>query len=152
MKMFIPPLGYELILTENWHFKLFFEYRNEKLLELNNWKAESYFIWKNLETDEEKNFHYRNENTIPEEYRFINCILPEHTILKVDRIYIRKGAKDFDSVSFFADIPGQKKRVRFWAKLDEVNNIEFSELSFRKYIVYRLNTFQFFKWKEEDAE
>ena len=36
--------------------------------------------------------------------------LPVWTILKVDRIYIRKGASDYSSVSFYAIIPWKKKK------------------------------------------
>jgi len=43
------------------------------------------------------------------------------TILEVDRIYIRKGAEDFSSVTF--KIRGNKV-LRFWAKLQDVNNIQ----------------------------
>ena len=50
------------------------------------------------------------------------------TILMVDRIYIRKTAKDsegdYDSVTFIIK-SGPKKGCRFWASLDDVNYIEF---------------------------
>lgn len=71
-------------------------------------------------------------NPTPEYY---NVTLPADTHLIVDRIYIRKGSEDFDSVTFvipkadkaFGQIRIDKKNtsVRFWAKLDDVNNIEF---------------------------
>lgn len=46
---------------------------------------------------------------------------PAGTILEVDRIYIRKGAADFSSVTF--KIRG-KKVIRFWVKLEDVNRID----------------------------
>lgn len=63
--------------------------------------------------------------------------LPPSTVLTVDRIYIRKGASDYSSISFYLNqtthplfaktkgksIFGNKGRARFWAKLDEVNEI-----------------------------
>lgn len=62
--------------------------------------------------------------------------LPPGTIIIVDRIYVRQGAKGFDSVSFrcesIPDIagaadwgkPGLRKTVgRFWAKLEDVNRV-----------------------------
>jgi len=60
--------------------------------------------------------------------------LPAGTVLKVDRIYIRKGGadmKEFDSVTFWcnthrklAQAKKEKlKRGRFWAKLDDVNHL-----------------------------
>lgn len=64
--------------------------------------------------------------------------LPKGTVLSVDRIYIRKGASDFSSLTFYVHecpLPeltpakkggGFKKgRKRFWAKLDDVNRIRF---------------------------
>lgn len=55
---------------------------------------------------------------------------PAGTVLKVDRIYIRKGSSDFSSISFWAHgLPtplGKKpKAARFWAKLQECNKIQF---------------------------
>lgn len=129
MKMFIPTLGYELQLAKDWRFRLFFEDRNSKLLERHNWEQDGWWAWANTDTNERLDFHYQNKDAIPEEDRYIICTLPKDTILRVDRIYIRKGAREFDSVSFFADVPGHKKRVRFWAKLDDVNEIEFSEIN-----------------------
>lgn len=65
------------------------------------------------------------------------CItLPAGTILIVDRVYIRKGLKDYSSLSFIVKNLGEvtisnynnkKKKVttqRFWAKLEDCNNIE----------------------------
>jgi hypothetical protein len=55
--------------------------------------------------------------------------IPKDSILKVDRIYIRKGADDYSSVTFYIEsIPGIKfkKKIRFFASLRDVNNIEVS--------------------------
>lgn len=60
--------------------------------------------------------------------------LPVGTILTVDRIYIRKGAQDFSSLSFWAQIPMDKKRFRFWAKLSDVNEIECTVLDEKEII------------------
>lgn len=62
----------------------------------------------------------------------IDVTLKKGTILAIDRIYIRKGASDYSSISFYIknlpSIKGVKaKRPRFWAKLDECNNIEFEK-------------------------
>ena len=64
--------------------------------------------------------------------------LPKGTVLAVDRIYIRKGASDFSSITFFAKGLGETevknrwsgrttkwKAQRFWAKLSDCNQIEF---------------------------
>lgn len=47
--------------------------------------------------------------------------LPKGTILEVDRIYIRQGNKECSSLTFKIR---RKKVLRFWAKLQDVNNIE----------------------------
>jgi hypothetical protein len=76
----------------------------------------------------------------------LTVTLPAGTILAIDRIYIRKGASDFSSITFYAKelgevtMPGSKwswenkkpikrKAQRFWAKLTDCNNIEFKLLS-----------------------
>lgn len=46
------------------------------------------------------------------------------TELKIDRIYIRKGNKEYSSISFWIK-NGPYKGARFWAKLSEVNQIVF---------------------------
>jgi cytochrome c1 len=68
----------------------------------------------------------------------IKITLPAGTILQVDRIYIRKGASNYSSVTFYCKSlpsvsindrfnPKKKpnKAVRFWVKLDDCNKIEF---------------------------
>jgi len=57
--------------------------------------------------------------------------LPEGTVLKVDRIYIRKGNQEFSSMSFYSlgigkgsGAFGRPKSARFWAKLSDCNGIE----------------------------
>ena len=54
----------------------------------------------------------------------IDVYITEGCTLTVDRIYIRKGAAEYDSVSFFVEGLAPKK-IRFWAKLDDCNNVEF---------------------------
>lgn len=63
----------------------------------------------------------------------IKVTFPKGSILKVSRIYIRNGQKNFDSMTFFVKFPKDfipKKlsgRKRFWAKLENCNNIEFEK-------------------------
>jgi hypothetical protein len=56
-----------------------------------------------------------------EDYKFT---FPKGTKLLVKRIYIRRGAPDFDSVTFSAQ-NGPHKGKTFWCALDDVNYIEF---------------------------
>jgi hypothetical protein len=62
--------------------------------------------------------------------------LPKDTILKVDRIYIRQGSEDFDSVTFrISDCPNKDLiKKRFWVKLDDANKLEFEPVVFNKKI------------------
>ncbi len=71
----IPSIGDQLILDKDWTFTLWNEYRNETLWALQDGKS--------------KDKHMR-------------VTLPKGTELRVDRIYIRKGIKDYDSITFLA--------------------------------------------------
>jgi hypothetical protein len=102
----IPPLGTKIQLAEDWTFKLFEEGRNSKLLESFGVRlAAQTYDWRN-----DMNSH--------------QVTLPAGTILNVNRIYIRNGCKDFDSVTFsIKKCPDKKLKGRFWAKLGDVNKI-----------------------------
>lgn len=103
--LFIPPLGTELELAEDWTFDLYGESRN--------W---DFFERMGLDyPDHDVNW----------EPRCIETTLPAGSILKIDRIYIRKGQKDFDSVTFFLTFCRGKKvtKARFWVKLEDANKI-----------------------------
>lgn len=61
--------------------------------------------------------------------------LLKDTVLKIDRIYIRKGAEEYSSITFYVwSKPGpvaanaSKKKSRFWAKLADCNNINFEKV------------------------
>lgn len=61
--------------------------------------------------------------------------LLKDTVLKVDRIYIRKGISEYSSITFYVwSKPGpvaanaSKKKSRFWAKLVDCNNIQFEKV------------------------
>jgi len=109
MKLYIPEIGDVLKLTSDWNFNLYYEYRNESLLnKLHNTK----FEW----------FNY-NTNKI----EYLASVLEKDTELKVDRIYIRKGNSEYSSLTFRI-LNGNYKGCRFWAKLGDVNNIEFNSM------------------------
>ena len=68
----------------------------------------------------------------------IEVTFPAGTVLAVDRIYIRKGSSDYSSITFYAKGLGESevtnrwsgrttkwKAQRFWAKLQDCNQIEF---------------------------
>jgi len=108
MKLFIPDIGTLIQLEENWTFTLYGEYRNKKLYDLLGLRYPSV--------------------TVVE--------LPKGLILKIDRVYIRKGQSAFSSITFSvpkpkskADKLSQPDNVRlggakFWVKLHECNEME----------------------------
>jgi hypothetical protein len=140
MKMFIPNLGFEFTLSKSWKFNLFFESRNTLMLKLYDWEQVNHLRYKNVNTNKIISYFYKDDPSNPNyKYNpnvvycsdygkmFVLASLPKDTKIKVDRIYIRKGSKDYDSVTFYAQFPKQKKKYRFWAKLDDVNKIEFKK-------------------------
>lgn len=75
-------------------------------------------------------FNQRIEDLIDskEFEKSITIKFPKGTILIVDRVYIRQGAKEYSSLSFYAESPNWKGRKRFWAKLKDCNKINFKQL------------------------
>lgn len=111
MKFFVPAVGYRIKLTQDWSFKLYGEYRNKTAFEF-------------LGKDFDANHGWRND-----ELKSVDASLPSGTLLEVDRVYVRtankarSGDDDFDSITF--KLVDSKKKVRFWAKLMDVNTIEY---------------------------
>jgi len=115
MIFFTPDIGTLLRLEEDWTFTLFLERRNIDLFE----KLEQL----NLQSGTRKN-------------KVID--LPKGLVLKVDRIYIRKGLSQYSSISFKIPKPKTKSEklemplnelwsgASFWVKLHECNGTEFS--------------------------
>lgn len=101
MKLFIPALGTVVKLSQPWTFILHHECRNLELFGLD--------------------YHLRRMEIVT---------IPAGAELKIERIFIRKGSSEYNSVTFFwqkQSIPAAKKGIRFWAKLDCVNKIEFED-------------------------
>jgi len=155
-QIFIPPLGTVIKLTEDWHFSLYNEGRNEKLQQITGllppfraltgglyeWRQLSLAerrkridesVWTHVPVwDKERTDLWGGDWHTPFVFR-------AETELKIDRIYIRQGQSDYDSVSFRTDcwvsnigdplftkkyVNGRKiKSLRFWAKLEDVNKI-----------------------------
>lgn len=114
MRLYVPELGSIITLNKPWTFKLYHERRN-KLLKF----VDENIIGKYYCGDDEYN----------------EVTLPVGTVLKFSRIYIRQGCKDYSSVTFtIQSIPSEgigekigKKKPRFWAKLSDINKIEYRE-------------------------
>jgi hypothetical protein len=114
MRMYIPAIGDEIILISDWTFGLWNERRNFDLMEL---------------VGDTRTMSWRVKiSSIP-------CTIPKGSTLKIDRLYIRKGVSDYDSVTFYwKGVPpkprAKSKRlraVRFWVKLEDANKIEFAD-------------------------
>jgi len=113
MKLYIPSIGDIIVLTKDWEFNLYDEYRNDTLYILSGGTP--------------KINQYRQF----ERSGSMKVTLKKDTVMSINRIYIRKGKKELDSVSFVVkqspSFPPRTK-IRFWAKLEDVNNIEFELL------------------------
>jgi hypothetical protein len=125
-----------------------------------NYPSEEFFqraFWKGRASYEERQAAYKKAELESESYQAylkayvewdnrakvlakedLTITLPKGTVLAVDRIYIRKGASDFSSITFFAKGLGETevknrwsgrttkwKAQRFWAKLSDCNQIDF---------------------------
>jgi hypothetical protein len=124
MKLFIPALGSKFVLTKPWTFNLHDEYRNTK-------------FWKALHGEADKEVFYygyggKGYHTSPvptatattkafKPAKPILTTFPKGTVLWLERIYIRKGAGDFDSMSFRITKGGPVPAGRFWVKLEDIN-------------------------------
>ena len=132
MKLMIPPLGARIRLIVDWSFDLHYEQRNENVFELFGAFAHLKGTVAGYAGDAYPPLH-RIDEADKEPAR---VTLPAGTLLTIDRYYIRNGAGDFDSVTFALPsqpLPGysfgKKRASRFWAKLEDVNEIEFEFLA-----------------------
>lgn len=132
-----------MVLAEDWTFRLFFEHRNDKMIEAiagkkkkegwswglspNDVEKETLVEYEEAMTDEElKNSYSSYAATRTRANPFIRVTLPAGTQLKFDRIYIRQGSEAFASVTFRTTKICPDKRFaskRFWVKLQEANQI-----------------------------
>ena len=105
MKFYIPEIGDHIVLTEDWSFDLHAEVRNRDLAIFNGFDLEYFghgFDYIGYR------FTKPGEVAKPETvYETIPVTIPKGTILAIDRIYIRKGASDYSSITFFAKNLGE---------------------------------------------
>lgn len=112
MNLYVPDIGDIIKLTKDWSFYLQDEHRNKLDLDL--------FGTGKTQTKDNVSIYNDTDN-------YNEVIMPKTSVLKIDRIYIRKGASGFSSITFILlEIDGKKfKHQRFWAKLKDCNNIQF---------------------------
>ena len=119
-RLFIPTIGTEYILAEDWTFVVQNDARNVTLIKWAGKAVPEGNSWYPLGSESN---HYWKAAPV-----MVDATLPKGTVLRVDRIYIRKGAKAFDSLTFYtpglkAEHQCQMKSLRFFASLDDVNNM-----------------------------
>jgi len=132
-RLYVPSIGDQLRLTKDWTFRLHYEYRNSKLLAAIGAKVHGYGSPAYTRPNGEPLFtgYYNEGPDLPHE----TMTLPAGTVLKVDRIYIKKGSGDFDSMTFYvkkesgAALDKKFYGARFWVKLADANTIEFEEVA-----------------------
>ena len=122
MKIFVPTVGDRIMLSKPWTFALYNEDRNLTLLQ-HLYPKDG---WENLWTGPRK-----AKNTFGPwsgEHQSMPCTLRKGVTIVFDRLYLAKGAVCFHSVTFIIKkgdpILKNKRQIRFWAKLAEVNQIE----------------------------
>jgi hypothetical protein len=67
---------------------------------------------------------WREKSETVMKYTKPRVMIPAGALLKVDRIYIRKGNEKYSSVSFFWKNNPTNKKLRFFAKLKHCNEME----------------------------
>ncbi len=119
VQFFVPDIGTTIKLNFDWEFVLYQERRNYGFIDLFGlFNGRVYQDWR-TRTDPET----------------ATVTVRAGSELQIDRIYIRKGAEDYSSITFWlgkgAVVIGPdgtqhapKKRIRFWAKLADVNKIQ----------------------------
>ena len=189
MKLYIPEIGDQIILSKDWTFPLHAERRNVTMGLLHNhylynwnigWIDENVlpnlrepdyvvvyptqdeidkrcksffggFDWDLKQTmfkeanercpefvKYQEDFKIWNEIAKNIKKEILDITIDAGQVLTVDRIYIRKGISEYSSITFYAKGLGTVKKssgfynnkvtnkaIRFWAKLSDVNNIEF---------------------------
>ena len=111
MKLFVPDIGTLITLEQDWQITLYAEYRNQTLF---------------------KALGLPYKTTVVE--------LPKGLVIKVDRIYVRKGLSQYSSLTFTCAKPKTKAEkekkphniplggTKFWVKLHECNGLNFSSV------------------------
>jgi len=145
MKLYIPEIGDIIELAEDWKFPLHNEDRNNTVIVALNLLDDPKFAHAD-------DLYVRNAPRYAGRMEWTwDVVIPKGTKLKIDRIYIRKGNEGYSSITFYVeDSPVKellanhpvrkldwygrlnpnftkttKAKKRFWAKLDDVNQIVF---------------------------
>jgi hypothetical protein len=154
MRMFIPEIGTRFTLQEDWTFTLHKEHRNDTVWEklraadpdtfeqleaeirraldlMNEYRDRP--ISRDPNTRERNEAQWRAQLDHYYDIQKVDVTLPAGTEITLDRLYIRKGISDYSSATFNLNATNHpaldvKGRKRFWAKLQDVNRIEYAPL------------------------
>lgn len=157
MRLYVPEIGDKFELTTDWTFTLFNEGRNRSLWELYDCENNPDVLMQNAEYSKVNNERqqlitkynnmniyrlsgwsqvdldqYTRFNDITRKLIWCTITLPKNSVLSVDRVYIRKGTSEWSSISFYLKYHPSLQcgpRSRFWAKLQDCNNINFNLLT-----------------------
>ena len=132
MKLCIPQVGTELTLKKPWAFTVHYDHRNGSILRALGVPPEprshpgNYSVFDNAYKKDP--YSSRAMRGWTRDVKSWAGSLPAKTVLRIDRIYLRKPASNYDSVTFVVvscpDKPCEK--ARFWVKLTDANSMEIS--------------------------
>lgn len=118
MRLFIPTIGQKLSLSSAWAFTLYNEYRNDVLRMAFGLDVPPHYT----QTHDRHGYVSSTINLAP-----VILTFPAGTVLKIERIYLRRGKGDYDSITFSVQYTGVEKdpklKKRFWVKLEDANTI-----------------------------
>lgn len=141
MRVMIPDVGEVFVLKKDWEFTLHNEYRNGDTRDALGLTETPEYM--KVQRDHDLRAIGREYFVAKAAFAALSwkVTLPAGTALRVDRVYIRKGASSFSSLSFYIEecpldalTPAKKEggfkkgRRRFWAKLDDVNTMEIEDV------------------------
>jgi hypothetical protein len=106
MRLCIPSFDQELVLTQDWNFRLFYDYDNKTLLE---------------------KFGFEYDSILDDDRHFETITLPVNSILEICGYDIGpEGYRACDSIDFM--IKSEDIKCTFWTKLEDANNVHCSTI------------------------
>ena len=123
MLFYVPTIGDTIHLEQDWTFDLYYESRNDGLLLLADFTEKEEYQYQYMKKPKTR-ILYRGQYS----QKAGQFTLPRGTELKIDRIYIRGRAREYDSITFrVVSCPDKtRNKKRFWVKLRDANRIRCS--------------------------
>jgi hypothetical protein len=126
MILCVPTVGQKVRVLDGqeWKFHLIAESRNYSTIQHFHPGAQGEGYYEHYDLPEGVTYYdfYSQNGRAPDRKKYPTT-LPGGTVLTIDRIYLRKGKDEYDSITFILNKPKGVKgpMVRFWVRLDEVN-------------------------------